>query len=120
MQNRIQLNDDGSLDEVVTDGGAHLEHMGDDDWFLCCERADGTALAVWINGKITMTEDRDAGGFRILQDQLRDIISSAYTLDEMKRRFDDAFKMQCDGDMTALDQPPRGLVRTKTGDQNAD
>jgi hypothetical protein len=91
MQNRIQYDDDGSLDEIVTDGGAHLERMEDDDWFLRCERADGTSLAIWFRGNITMMEERDAGGFRRLQDKLRAIISSSYTIDEIEQRFGDAF-----------------------------
>ncbi len=58
--NRVEYDDDGSLDEVVTDGGAHLEHMGDDDWFLVCTRADGSSFAAWFSGKITLTEERSA------------------------------------------------------------
>ena len=60
MKNRIGLDDDGSLDEVVTDGGAHLEHMGGRDWVLSCIRADGSEFAVRFTGQITMTEERDA------------------------------------------------------------
>jgi hypothetical protein len=59
MQNHIQLNDDGTLDEVVTDGGAHLEHMGGKQWFLNCVRADGSSFAIWFKGKITLTEERE-------------------------------------------------------------
>jgi hypothetical protein len=58
-ESRIQWNDDGSLDEVVTDGGAHLEHMGGKHWFLSCVRADGSEFAIWFKGKITMAEERD-------------------------------------------------------------
>lgn len=59
--NRVQFNRDGSLDEVVTDGGAHLEHMGDKRWFLSCRRKDGSEFCVWFSGKITMTlEQREA------------------------------------------------------------
>jgi hypothetical protein len=58
MDNRIEFNNDGSLDEVVTDGGAHLEHMGGKHWFLNCVRADGSSFAIWFKGKITLTEDR--------------------------------------------------------------
>lgn len=59
-RNRVTYDDGGDLDEVVTDGGAHLEHMGDDRWFLSCERADGSSFAVWIEGRITLTEEREA------------------------------------------------------------
>ena len=63
MDNRIQHDSDGSLDEVVTNGGAHLEHMGGGDWFLECVRADGSAFAIWFTGKITLTEERDPGAW---------------------------------------------------------
>lgn len=53
------MNDDGSLDEIVTNGGAHLEHMGDDSWFLSCVRSDGTSFCVWFEGRITMMEERE-------------------------------------------------------------
>ena len=59
MADRIQYNDDGSLDEVVA-GGAHLEHMGGKGWFLSMQRADGSSFCIWINGRITSFEDRDA------------------------------------------------------------
>lgn len=45
---------------MVTDGGAHLEHMGGKSWFLSMERKDGSEFCVWFDGKITMTEERDA------------------------------------------------------------
>ena len=57
MTDRIQLNDDGSLDEVVA-GGAHLEHLGGKQWFLAMQREDGSEFCVWFTGKITMTEER--------------------------------------------------------------
>ena len=50
---------DGKLDEVVTEGGAHLEHMGGKRWFLSCRRRDGSEFCAWIEGKITMTEERE-------------------------------------------------------------
>jgi len=62
MKNRIQFNDAGYLVEVVTDGGAHLERLARHDWFLRCERADGTALAIWFTGRITMTKEQESMG----------------------------------------------------------
>ena len=50
--------DKGRLDEVVVEGGAHLEHMDGNRWFLSMTRADGTSFAIWFTGKITMTEER--------------------------------------------------------------
>jgi hypothetical protein len=55
---RVERNPDGSLDEVVTKGWAHLEHMGKGGWFLNCGRVDGSSLAIWIHGKITLTQER--------------------------------------------------------------
>ncbi len=60
MESRIQYDDDGSLDEIVTDGGAHLERMSDNGWFLNCVRADGSSFAIWFDGKIIDTEERAA------------------------------------------------------------
>ncbi len=57
MTDRIQLNPDGSLDEVVA-GGAHLEHMGGKIWFLAMTRADGSEFVVTFQGKIVATEER--------------------------------------------------------------
>lgn len=55
---RVSFDDNGKLDEVVTDGGCHLERMSRDRLFLSCIRADGSEFAVWIKGRVTMTEER--------------------------------------------------------------
>lgn len=60
MENRVTYDHRGRLDEVVTDGGAHLEHMGGKRWFLSMQRKDGTEFALWFTGKIDMTEERGA------------------------------------------------------------
>lgn len=60
MQNRVEYTGKGKLDEVVTDGGAHLEHMEGKRWFLNCLRKDGSSFAVWFRGDITMFEERRA------------------------------------------------------------
>jgi hypothetical protein len=60
MTNRVTYVPKDRLDEVVTDGGAHLEHMGGKSWFLSMERADGSEFCVWFKGKVTMVEERDA------------------------------------------------------------
>ncbi len=60
MKNRVEYDKAGELDEVVTNGGAHLERMGKRSWFLNCIRADGSAVCVWFDGKVTMVEERDA------------------------------------------------------------
>ena len=60
MTNRIGYDDSGELDEVCTDGGAHLERMSGRGWFLQMARADGSALCVWIEGKVSMIEERAA------------------------------------------------------------
>lgn len=58
--NRVTFDSDGHLDEIVTDAGAHLEHLGGKRWFLSCQRADGTICAVWFTGKITHIEEQGA------------------------------------------------------------
>lgn len=50
------------LDEVVTEGGAHLEALDSDKkgskrWFLSLVRSDGTTVRLWIKGRVTMIED---------------------------------------------------------------
>ncbi len=67
MQNRIEYTDNGKLDEVVTDGGAHLESMGGNRWFLECVRKDGSSVAIWITGKVTSIEEREAPKMRALE-----------------------------------------------------
>jgi hypothetical protein len=57
---RIQHDDDGSLDEIFVEGGAHLERMGDTDWFLRLIRSDGESYAVWFQGKIIRFEEQQA------------------------------------------------------------
>jgi len=59
MINRIEHDANGKLDEVVTDGGCHLEHIFANRWFLNCVRKDGSEFAVWFTGKITSTEERE-------------------------------------------------------------
>ncbi len=36
----------GRLDEVCGSAGAHLEHMGDDRWFLIVDHDDGSQTAL--------------------------------------------------------------------------
>jgi len=56
--NRVEYDDDGELDEIVTDGGMHLERMSKKGWFLSGSRADGSSIAIWFRGKVTMVEER--------------------------------------------------------------
>jgi hypothetical protein len=58
---RVQRNDDGSLDEIVGAGLTHLEHLGDKRWFLAIGFADGSEHCLWFTGKITMEEEHDTG-----------------------------------------------------------
>lgn len=66
MVERVEYDDNGFLDEVVAHGGVHLEsldsdHDGGTSWFLSIKRADGTSLCVWIEGRITLSEEREPG-----------------------------------------------------------
>lgn len=58
MSNRVTYDDKGELDEVCTDGGAHLERLSNKTWWLSCQRADGSEFCIWFKGTITMTEER--------------------------------------------------------------
>jgi hypothetical protein len=55
---RVEWDSGGQLDEIVALGGAHLERMSKRSWFLNCIRADGSSLAIWLDGIVTMTEER--------------------------------------------------------------
>ena len=55
--NRIEYDDNGELDEVVTDGGMHLERIGDDGWFLAGQRLDGSQVVVYLTAKIHLVEE---------------------------------------------------------------
>lgn len=58
MIERMTYGDDGTLDEVVVTGGAHLEHLDDNRWFLSMLRADGSEFCLLFAGKINMVEER--------------------------------------------------------------
>ena len=45
MTNRVEYDENGDLDEVVTDAGMHLERLSKKGWFLSGERSDGTSIA---------------------------------------------------------------------------
>lgn len=61
LSERVLFDDHGKLDEIVTCGrGAHLERMDKNRWFLNLERADGSSIAVWIDGSVTLFEERSA------------------------------------------------------------
>ena len=60
MSERVTYDDMGGLDEIVVHGGAHLERMDEDRWFLQLIRSDdcGGSFCIWFHGKIVMTEER--------------------------------------------------------------
>lgn len=66
MTPRLELDHKGHIDEVVSDGGGHLERLSTNVWFMNLVNADGSSVAVWLHGKITMFENREAivGGTR--------------------------------------------------------
>ena len=89
MKNRINFNDDGTLDEVVTDGGAHLEQLRRKSWWLNCVRSDGSSFCVWFKGKVTMTEEREHPGpapdnwIHVNEDTLQERLrATAYRMNE--------------------------------------
>jgi hypothetical protein len=62
MENRVEYDANGKLDEVVTDGGAHLERLHKNRWFLNCIRADGSSFAIWFTGDVSAYEEHQATG----------------------------------------------------------
>ena len=54
MSDRIEFNEDGSLDEIVF-GGAHLEQMDHNHWFLSMCAPDGLEVAVWLWSETPIT-----------------------------------------------------------------
>ena len=84
MSDRIQLNGDGTLDEVVA-GGAHLEQMADNHWWLSMRRKDGTEVIVNLSarGKIKaeLEEQDDAPARPDTADLIRRMKDEAITLD---------------------------------------
>lgn len=51
MDDRIEWTESGRLDEIVAAGGAHLEAMGHNRWFLSMVRADGSSTCIWFTSK---------------------------------------------------------------------
>lgn len=61
MENRIAYTEGGKLDEIVADGGVHIERLGKKRWFIACVRKDGSETAIWMHkGKVTLMEERPA------------------------------------------------------------
>ncbi len=50
MSERMEF-EGGTLDEIIVAGGAHLESMGGNDWFLELFKEDGTSIAIWFHSK---------------------------------------------------------------------
>jgi hypothetical protein len=48
---RVTFNDEGTLDEVCSTRGAHLEYLGNNRWFLAFYHGDGTDSAFWFGSK---------------------------------------------------------------------
>lgn len=49
MSDRVEFTEDGMLDEIVSTGGAHLERIDTNRWFLLFSHADGTETALWFS-----------------------------------------------------------------------
>lgn len=41
----------GKLNEIVSTKGAHLEYMGESQWFLSFQHEDGTETAIWFTSR---------------------------------------------------------------------
>lgn len=62
--NRVEYDDLGRLDEVLTDAGMHLERLSDKGWYLSGLRSDGTEIVITITGRVTSVEERTVFGKR--------------------------------------------------------
>lgn len=51
MGDRVDFDDHGELDEIVSASGAHLERMDKNRWFLEFMHEDGTSTAIWFSSK---------------------------------------------------------------------
>lgn len=60
---RVQYDDDGLLDEAVTDAGMHLEVLSEDGIFVCGHRSDGSCIALHITGRVALVEEWPAEHF---------------------------------------------------------
>lgn len=60
---RVQYDDDGLLDEVVTDAGMHLERVSKRDLVLLGHRSDGSCIALHITGRVALVEEWPAEHF---------------------------------------------------------
>jgi hypothetical protein len=58
VKRRIEFDKCGEIDEVVSDGGGHLERMRKKGWFLNLVNADGSSTAIWFEGNVTLWETR--------------------------------------------------------------
>ena len=61
-KDRIGFNDDGSLDEIVLTGLAHLEQMDGGSWYLGLYRPDGSGFQVWLSA--------ENGGMRVSHEEM--------------------------------------------------
>lgn len=48
VDERIAYAEDGTLDEIVVAGGAHLERIWPDAWFVEFVHSDGSSTGVWF------------------------------------------------------------------------
>lgn len=51
MTDRVTFDESGQLDEVVGTAGAHLERLGDNQWFLVFDHTDGSQSAFWFSSR---------------------------------------------------------------------
>lgn len=56
MNDSIQFDDNNELDEIIALGGAHLERMSKEEWFLRLLNTDGSENLISFSGKIIRHE----------------------------------------------------------------
>lgn len=60
---RVIYDEDGRLDEIVGSGGAHLECLGYNNWWLKIYHGDGSSTALWWSSEdcpVDIDEERPA------------------------------------------------------------
>ena len=56
---RMEVDQNGFLDEIFFKGGVHLERMDKESWYLNCIRENGSSVVLWFKSKDLHLSDRE-------------------------------------------------------------
>lgn len=59
IEERVELTKSGKINEITCAGGAQLERLGKNFYFLEMTNLDGSSTAIWIHGKLSSFEQRE-------------------------------------------------------------